>query len=111
LTDRAKWRARVLWAPALVLLVAVAALALPERVRIPKLSPHPAGTPSAAAAFSHGRHAALPCYACHPGIFPQALLGFRHREMRQGRYCGACHGTGAATAIEKLACQECHAEP
>lgn len=104
------WRAPVL---VLLLLAAVSltAMALPERVRIPKLQPHPPGTPAAAAAFSHGRHAAMACYTCHPGIFPQALLGFSHREMRLGLYCGACHGTGEARAIEKMACQECHAEP
>jgi c(7)-type cytochrome triheme protein len=108
---RARLRARLLRAPALVLLLAVVALAVPERVRIPQLAPHPPGTPRVAAAFSHGRHGAMACYACHPGVFPQALVGFSHREMRQGRYCGACHGTAAATAIEKMACQECHAEP
>jgi c(7)-type cytochrome triheme protein len=91
--------------------VALTAVALPERVRIPKLQPHPPGTPAAAAAFSHGRHAAMACYTCHPGIFPQALLGFSHREMKQGRYCGACHGAGGARSIDKMACGECHAEP
>ena len=107
---RARFRARLVVAP-FALLVAAVALALPERVRIPQLAPHPPGAPRAAAVFSHGRHAALACYTCHPGIFPQAPLGFSHREMRQGLYCGACHGTGAAVAIEKMACQECHAEP
>ena len=95
---------------ALGVLVAVA-VALPARLRIPKLEPHPPGTPVAAAAFSHVRHSAMACYMCHPSLFPQALQGFTHREMRQGRYCGACHDGVEATAIEKMACQECHAEP
>jgi c(7)-type cytochrome triheme protein len=95
----------------LVMLVALAALALPARLRIPKLAPHPPGTPGAAAAFSHAGHAAVACYMCHPSLFPQALRGFSHREMRQGRYCGACHDGAEATAIEKMACQECHVEP
>jgi c(7)-type cytochrome triheme protein len=109
---RAKLRALVLRASALVfvLLLAAAVLAFPERVRIPKLSPHPPGAPSAAAVFSHGRHTAMACYGCHPGIFPQAPVGFSHREMLQGLYCGACHGRGEAPAIGKMACQECHAE-
>jgi c(7)-type cytochrome triheme protein len=94
----------------LVMLVAVAGFALPGRLRIPKLAPHPPGTPAAAALFSHVRHAAMPCYMCHPSIFPQAPLGFTHAEMRQGRYCGACHDGLEASAIEKLACQECHVD-
>lgn len=94
-----------------VLLVALAALALPARLRIPRLAPHPSGTPVAAAAFSHARHSAMACYMCHPSLFPQTLRGFSHGDMRQGRYCGACHDGAGAAAIETMACQECHAEP
>ena len=96
---------------ALVMLVAFAAWALPPRLRIPKVAPHAPGAPAAAAAFSHVGHAAMACYECHPSLFPQALQGFTHREMREGRYCGACHDGAGAKAIEKMACQECHAEP
>jgi c(7)-type cytochrome triheme protein len=96
---------------AVVLLVALVGLALPARLRIPPLAPHPAGAPAAAAAFSHVGHASMPCYMCHPSVFPQALQGFTHREMRQGRYCGACHDGVGATAIEKMTCAGCHAEP
>jgi c(7)-type cytochrome triheme protein len=95
----------------LVLLGALVAMALPARLRIPRLAPHPPGAPGVAAAFSHVGHGPMPCYACHPSIFPQAPLGFSHREMRDGRYCGACHDGVGATAIEKMTCQDCHAEP
>jgi c(7)-type cytochrome triheme protein len=102
---------RLAGAVAVAMLVALAALALPARLRIPPLAPHPAGAPAAAAAFSHTGHASMPCYMCHPSVFPQALQGFTHREMRQGRYCGACHDGVAAKAIEKMTCSGCHAEP
>ena len=95
---------------ALTMLGAIAALALPARLRIPPLAPRPAGAPGAAAAFSHAGHASMPCYLCHPSLFPQALQGFTHREMGQGRYCGACHDGVEAKAIEKMACSGCHAE-
>jgi c(7)-type cytochrome triheme protein len=102
-----------LWAAALVglvMLVAWAGLALPARLRIPRVAPDPPGAPTAAL-FSHAGHDFMACYVCHPSIFPQAPLAFSHREMLQGRYCGACHDGVEATAIEKMACQECHAEP
>ena len=92
-------------------LAAFAGLALPARVRIPRLAPHPPGAPAAAALFSHVGHASMPCYMCHPSVFPQALVGFTHHEMRQGRYCGDCHDGSESKAIEKMACQECHVEP
>ncbi len=107
-------RSGLTWASSLVAVVlfaTLAALALPARLRIPKLAPHPSGAPAAAAAFSHAGHSAMACYTCHPGLFPQALQGFSHGDMRQGRYCGACHDGAAATAIAKMRCQECHAEP
>jgi c(7)-type cytochrome triheme protein len=93
------------------MLVTLAGLALPARLRIPKLAPHPAGTPAAAALFSHAGHSRMACYMCHPSIFPQALVGFTHQEMRLGRFCGDCHDGVEATAIEKMACGKCHAEP
>jgi c(7)-type cytochrome triheme protein len=106
------WRAlQLAGVMAFVLLVAFVGRALPARLRIPPLEPRPAGAPAAAAAFSHVGHASMPCYVCHPSVFPQALQGFTHREMRQGRYCGACHAGVNARAIESMTCSECHAEP
>ncbi len=108
----AYWRSALASALAvLVLSIALGALALPARLRIPKLSPRPAGSPSAEALFSHLGHGALSCYMCHPSIFPQALSGFTHREMQRGLYCGACHDGSVATPIAKLPCQDCHVEP
>jgi c(7)-type cytochrome triheme protein len=113
LARRRRLHARALALPVglLVILVALVALAVPARLRIPRLAPHPSGAPAAAALFSHARHAPLPCYACHPSVFPEAPLGFTHHEMQQGLYCGACHNGVEASAIETMACQACHVEP
>jgi c(7)-type cytochrome triheme protein len=83
-------------------------LAVPDGVRIPAVRPHPEGTPAANALFSHWSHGAYRCYACHPGVFPQALEGFTHADMGQGRYCGHCHGGGEAPAIPTYTCERCH---
>jgi len=87
-------------------LAAWVSAALPARLRIPQLA---ARTAPPAAQFSHVEHAQLQCYMCHPSIFPQAPLGFTHAEMRERRYCGACHTGTEAKAISQMACQECHA--
>ncbi len=105
LLRRAPW---LLSLVALVLLVAFAVVAVPARVRIPPLEPRQPGVLVDAALFSHLRHAPMSCYACHPSLFPQALVGFTHREMQKGRYCGACHDGAEAKAMLKMACQECH---
>lgn len=82
--------------------------AVPATLRIPKVKPHPPGTPQAAAEFSHRSHAGFQCYACHPATFPQARKGFTHLEMRGGLYCGACHDGGTAVAMSRFACESCH---
>lgn len=87
-------------------LVAWLSSAVPSRLRIPPIAPRTAPPP---AQFSHVQHGQMQCYMCHPGVFPQAPLGFTHAEMRQGHYCGACHDGAAAKAIARMACQECHA--
>ena len=80
--------------------------AVPARLRIPQLAQRSAPP---AAQFSHVQHGQLQCYVCHPSVFPQAPLGFSHAEMKQGRYCGACHDGIAAAAIARMACEDCHA--
>jgi c(7)-type cytochrome triheme protein len=93
---------------ALLLAVPLVGLAVPDTVRIPPAKPHPAGTPQASALFSHWAHGTQRCYACHPDIFPQALVSFTHADMSEGRFCGRCHGGGAAPAVYSYRCERCH---
>jgi c(7)-type cytochrome triheme protein len=87
---------------------AASAAAFPALLRIPPRHPA-AARPLPAAVFSHRGHQSLGCYACHPSVFPQALAGFTHEEMRGGRWCGRCHDGQVAFAIEGAACGRCHA--
>ena len=85
------------------------AAAFPAIVRIPRRDPKgPAAPP--AAQFSHRSHETFGCYACHPSLFPQALVGFTHGEMRQGQFCGRCHEGHVAFAIQGAACARCHVD-
>ncbi len=92
---------------ACVALAAWGAAALPPRLRIPRVAGAPAQAPPLAA-FSHRGHGRLLCSACHPSVFPMRPLGFRHADMRGGRYCGACHEGARAVAISELKCEVCH---
>ena len=87
-------------------LVAWMSSAVASRVRIPQVAAR-AAPPRAE--FSHVEHGQLQCYTCHPSVFPQAPLGFTHAEMRQRRYCGACHDGSAAKSIGQIGCEDCHA--
>jgi c(7)-type cytochrome triheme protein len=63
--------------------------------------------------LSHAGHTKwLTCQNCHPGIFP-----IKHQappavvtmgKIRQGKFCGACHGP-VAFGVER-SCERCHAE-
>ena len=111
--------ARGLWAGggcllvALVLSLAVSlwgrpALSMPDAVRIPMLEPHPPGAPADAALFRHGRHDQFGCASCHPALFPQWRVGFTHRDMNEGRFCGACHDGSAGFDTATADCRSCH---
>ncbi len=103
LAVRGWWR----WAVVLLLFATpILAVNAPQDVRIPSLKSR-AAPPSAR--FSHWEHGAQHCYACHPGLFPQAPRGFTHQDMREGRYCGSCHEGRAAKAITAMRCETCHA--
>jgi len=107
---RARWRLGL----AVVLTgLAVGAVALaaafPALLRIPRREPARAPATLPLAAFSHPAHRSWGCYACHPSVFPQAPLAFTHAEMRQGRFCGACHDGANAFAMKDAACERCHA--
>ncbi len=92
-----------------VLAFSVAALALADRLRIPKARTHPEGAPQTAAVFSHWKHSAARCFVCHPGVFPQEPVGFLHADMNAGRFCGRCHNGREAKPVSAFACEACHA--
>jgi c(7)-type cytochrome triheme protein len=66
--------------------------------------------------FSHASHVDSKrpdCVGCHPRLFRTLEKGrtaggeaIKHAEMDQGRQCGACHGKGAAFALDD--CSLCH---
>ena len=85
----------------------VLAAAYPAALRIPPAKPR-AGSPPAAL-FSHKVHGGFLCASCHPGVFPQAAVGFTHAEMSRGEYCGSCHDGALAFAIQGAPCARCHA--
>lgn len=99
-----RWLA-VLVAP-LLFATPILAVNAPQDVRLPPLKARAAPAP---ARFSHWEHGAQHCYACHPGVFPQAPLGFTHQDMREGRYCASCHDGQAAKAVSAMRCEACHA--
>jgi c(7)-type cytochrome triheme protein len=103
------WRRRV--TVILILLVSSVALAaaFPAVLRIPpKKTTPPQALPWAM--FSHRSHETYGCYACHPAVFPQRLVGFTHQEMQQAQFCGRCHDGAIAFAIPTAACGRCHVD-
>jgi c(7)-type cytochrome triheme protein len=103
-------RSRLVAGLGVVLLSSVAlAAAFPAVLRIPRRNPAAAAFPPRAL-FSHRTHQSFGCYACHPSVFPQALVGFTHDEMGEGRYCGRCHDGRIAFAIPGAACGRCHVD-
>jgi c(7)-type cytochrome triheme protein len=96
-------------AVALASAVALGAVLFPAVLRIPRKHPHGPAVPPLAL-FSHRSHESFGCYACHPSLFPQALVGFTHAEMQQGRFCGRCHDGGSAFAIQGAPCARCHVD-
>lgn len=101
---------RYAFAVAIVLAGPLVALGMPDTVRIPIVKDHGAGDPPDAALFSHWAHDTYSCTSCHPGIFPQARLGFTHADMDEGRFCGSCHdGREAFSPRDSgVSCETCH---
>ena len=89
--------------------LALGAAYYPAVLRIPRRNPNAAPVP-APALFSHRTHGSFGCYACHPSVFPQALVGFTHAEMREGQFCGRCHDGRTAFAIPGATCARCHVD-
>jgi c(7)-type cytochrome triheme protein len=85
--------------------LALGAVYYPAVLRIPRRNPN-----AAPALFSHRTHGSFGCYACHPSVFPQTLVGFTHAEMREGQFCGRCHDGRTAFAIPGATCARCHVD-
>ena len=103
------FRGRLALAAALLVSSVAVAASFPAVLRIPRRDPKVPYPPPAL--FSHRAHESFGCYACHPSIFPQqALVGFTHQEMSEGKFCGRCHDGRAAFAIAGAACARCHVD-
>jgi c(7)-type cytochrome triheme protein len=83
--------------------------AFPAVLRIPRRDAASAPFPPRAL-FSHRTHQTFGCYGCHPSVFPQALVGFTHEEMREGKFCGRCHDGRISFAIQGADCARCHVD-
>ena len=74
---------------------------------------HPAGSPLAPSLFSHWLHRLrFTCNACHPALFPMArTLKITLDDIREGRFCGACHNGRVAFGVTATTCNRCHVAP
>ena len=106
---RPRWLGTAALALAACLSPVVLAAAFPAVLRIPRRSPGATAVPPRAL-FSHRTHGSFGCYACHPSVFPQALIGFTHADMCEGRFCGRCHDGDTSFPIESAACGRCHVD-
>lgn len=97
---------RWLFAGAVLFALPLAAVTSPQDVRLPPLEPRKRPAP---ALFSHWRHAEQQCFNCHPAVFAQQRFGFTHAQMKEGRYCAACHDGKRGKAISAMTCESCHA--
>lgn len=98
----------VIVATAILVLTSIGTAALmPDVFRI---EPRSKRSAPPAALFSHSDHSARHCLRCHPSIFPQERTGFTHAEMKEGRFCGACHNGENAWAVDAVPCSRCHEE-
>ena len=62
---------------------------------------------SSSAFFPHSAHVEWSsCASCHPRLFARQREPIDHDAMRDGKFCGACHGK-VAFPIE-TACERCH---
>ena len=104
----AAWSRRVAGLLAVALSSVALGAAFPAVLRIPRKNAGVTAPPPAM--FSHRTHQTFGCYACHPTVFPQALAGFTHEEMREGQFCGRCHDGRTAFAIPAAVCARCHVD-
>lgn len=104
-----RWSRRLAIALSVLATSVALGAAFPAVLRIPRRDPRAAQVPTPAL-FSHRSHASFECYSCHPALFPQALVGFTHAEMRDGQFCGRCHDGRVAFAIPAATCGRCHVD-
>ena len=63
------------------------------------------------AIFPHFLHRMqFKCYVCHDAIFPMKAgeTSISMDEIREGKYCGACHNGRTAFQATFEACPRCH---
>lgn len=92
------------------LLTSNQAIGMPDSIRIPIVEEHGPKDPPDAALFSHWNHDGYQCYACHPAVFPKRKMGFTHKQMEDGRFCGSCHNGVEAwnMHVASADCESCH---
>jgi c(7)-type cytochrome triheme protein len=65
------------------------------------------------AVFPHWFHRIrFKCYACHPAIFEMkaGATAMTMDEIREGKFCGACHNGKIAWEMSFDTCNRCHVE-
>jgi c(7)-type cytochrome triheme protein len=70
-------------------------------------------SPFPPAVFPHWVHRMrYRCYVCHPALFTmqRGANAVTMENIKQGQYCGACHGR-VAFSVEFKNCARCHREP
>jgi len=63
------------------------------------------------AVFPHGVHRMrFKCYTCHDAIFPlkAGASPVTMDAIREGKFCGACHGGNIAFPVGFDTCDRCH---
>jgi len=74
----------------------------------------PAGAAVAPAIFSHEFHLGIyKCADCHIKLFPyrRGIKHYSMQEIRDGKSCGTCHGTGKDAFVTNGNCTKCHQLP
>ncbi len=72
----------------------------------------PAEDPEDDAFFPHSTHTRwLACESCHPKLFPLRAEKYTKSQMKEGRYCGACHTKTGGATFSLRACDRCHLGP
>jgi len=69
----------------------------------------PESDPGYEAYFPHSTHTEwIACESCHPKIFPVRGEKMTKRQIKKGKFCGACHAKKGGTAFWLRACDRCH---
>lgn len=69
----------------------------------------PEDDPGYEAYFPHSTHTEwIACESCHPKLFPVRGARMTKKEIKKGKFCGACHTRKGGTAFWLKACDRCH---